>query len=121
MDLAPTFIELSGAKYPDDGSVQPMLGESISDFLAGKVAVVHDENYVTTLYHAGRAFLRQGDWKISNLEPPFDEAAFELFNVVADPGEANNLAQQEPEKLQQLIELWREERKKLGIILPQDL
>lgn len=121
MDLAPTFIELAGAKYPDDGSVQPMLGESITGFLAGKVDVVHDENYVTTLYHDGRAFLRQGDWKISNLEPPFDEAAFELFNVVADPGEANNLAEQEPEKLEQLIELWREERKKLGIILPQDL
>ena len=29
MDLAPTFLELGGATYPSDGSVAPMLGESM--------------------------------------------------------------------------------------------
>jgi len=121
MDLAPTFLDIAGAKYPDDGSVRPMLGESITGFLAGEADIVHDENYVTTLYHGGRAYLRMGNWKISNLEPPFDEADFELFDLVTDPGESNNLADEEPEKLAELIELWDEERERLGIILPQDL
>ena len=121
MDLAPTFLELAAARYPDDGSVRPMLGESISRFLAGETDIVHDENHVTTLYHGGRAYLRQGNWKISNLEPPFDEADFELFDLAADPGESNNLADEEPEKLAELIGLWGEERERLGIILPQDL
>ncbi len=121
MDLAPTFLEVSGGQYPDDGSVSPMLGESMSKFLAGEASAVHDEDYVTTLYHGGRAYLRQGKWKISNLEPPFDEDDFELFDLSIDPGESNNLADDEPEKLTELIDLWRDERKKLGIILPQDL
>ena len=121
MDLAPTFLDIAGAQYPDDGSVRPMLGESITRFLAGEADVVHDENHVTTLYHAGRAYLRQGNWKISNLEPPFNEADFELFDLATDPGESNNLADDEPEKLAELIELWGEERERLGIILPQDL
>jgi arylsulfatase len=121
MDLAPTLLDIAGAQYPDDGSVRPMLGESITRFLAGEADVVHDENYVTTLYHAGRAYLRQGNWKISNLEPPFNEADFELFDLATDPGESNNLADDEPEKLAELIELWGEERERLGIILPQDL
>ena len=121
MDLAPTFLEIAGAQYPDNGSVQPMLGESMTEFLVGEADVVHDQNYVTTLYHGGRAYLRQGNWKISNLEPPFDEADFELFDLATDPGESNNLADDEPEKLAELIELWDEEREKLGIILPQDL
>ncbi len=121
MDLAPTFLNIAGAQYPDDGSVRPMLGESITRFLAGEADVVHDENHVTTLYHAGRAYLRQGNWKISNLEPPFNEADFELFDLATDPGESNNLADDEPEKLAELIELWGEERERLGIILPQDL
>ncbi|MCH7822795.1 MAG: sulfatase-like hydrolase/transferase [Proteobacteria bacterium] len=121
MDLAPTFLEIAGAKYPDDGSVRPMLGESITKFLEGHADIVHADDYVTTLYHAGRAYLRQGTWKISNLERPFDEADFELFDLSTDPGEAVNLADDEPEKLAELIELWREERKSLGIILPQDL
>jgi len=121
MDLAPTFLDIAGAQYPDDGSVRPMLGESITRFLAGEADIVHDENYVTALYHRGRAYLRQGNWKISNLEAPFDESDFELFDLTTDPGESNNLANDEPEKLAELIELWGEERKRLGIILPQDL
>lgn len=121
MDLAPTFLEIAGAHYPDDGSVRPMLGKSLSDCLAGKAERVHDESYVTALYNEGRAFLRQGKWTISNLDPPFDESAFELFDLEADPGESHNLAEQEPEKLAELIALWRLERKKLGIVLPEDL
>ncbi len=121
MDLAPTFLDIAGVQYPDDGSVRAMLGKSITGFLAGEADVVHDEDYVVTLYHGGRAYLRQGNWKISNLEPPFDEDDFELFDLSTDPGESRNLADEEPEKLAELIELWDQERRSLGIILPQDL
>jgi arylsulfatase len=98
-----------------------MLGESINRFLAGETDSIHDDNYVSTQYHDGHAFVRQGNWKISNLEPPFDESGFELFDLGNDPGESNNLAEAEPEKLAEMIALWRVQRKKLGIILPQDL
>jgi len=121
MDLAPTFLELAGAEYPTGGMVQPMLGESINAFLAGTSDAVHDDNYLTVLSHDGRALLRQGNWKLSTLEPPFDEAQFGLFDLEADPGETNNLTESEPEKYQELLELWRKERKRLGIVLPQDL
>jgi arylsulfatase len=121
MDLAPTFLEVAGAAYPDDGTVRPMLGESMTDLLAGAAENVHATDYVTVLYHGGRAYLRQGNWKISNLEPPFDEDDFELFDLSADPGESSNLAELHAEKYEELRELWRDERRKLGIILPQDL
>jgi arylsulfatase A-like enzyme len=121
MDLAPTFIELAGGLYPDDGSVVPMLGESMAEFLRGESDRVHGEGYVTTLYHRGRAFLRRGSWKIVTLDTPFDESKFELFNVIDDPGETMNLARTHAELYEELIGLWREERRRLGIVLPQDL
>jgi arylsulfatase len=121
MDLAPTFLEYADVQYPVNGSVRPMLGESMAGLLAGEQETVHDEDYITTLYHGGRAYLRQGKWKISNLEPPFDEADFELFDLSVDPGETQNLAESHEEKFEELLELWRKERRKLGIILPQDL
>jgi len=121
MDLAPTFLETGNAQYPTDGSVKPILGESMVDFLAGKSDAIHDDDYVTVLSHRGRSYLRQGTWKIVTTDGPFDESNFELYNVVADPGEIYDLAEDEPEKLAELIELWRVERKNLGIILPQDL
>lgn len=121
MDLAPTFLDMAGVPYPDDGSVQPMLGESMRDYLAGVTDRVHDDSYVTTLYHRGFAYLRRGPWKIVTLYPPFEESKFELFNVIDDPGETTDLRETNPEKYEELIELWREERRRLGIVLPRDL
>ncbi len=121
MDLAPTFLELAGAPYPDDGSVEPILGESMVSFLAGESEDVHDDQYVTTLFHENVAFLRQGDWKLSTLDGIFEESKFELFDLSVDPGETNNLATDEPEKYAELIALWQMERKRLGIIVPKDL
>jgi len=121
MDLAPTFLEIAGAKYPEDGSVKPMLGESLVAFLGGKTAAPHAEDYVTVLSHRGRALLRKGRWKMVVTDGPFDEAKFELYDVVADPGETNDLRGAEPEIFEKLLEAWRTKRQELGIILPQDL
>jgi arylsulfatase len=120
MDLAPTFLEIGGASYPQGGSVRPMEGESMAALLAGKDSTVHASDYVTTLVHAGRAFVRRGRWKISNLEPPIDESAFELFDIEADPGETTNLASTHPDIYREMLELWRTERERLGIVLPQE-
>jgi len=73
------------------------------------------------LYHKGRAFVREGDWKLVNLEPPFDESAFELFNLAEDPGETTNLRDREPERFTAMLELWRTKREELGILIPDDL
>ncbi len=121
MDLAPTFLEMADTDYPDDGSVKPMLGESMRALLAGEADGVHDDNYVTAQYHRGFAYLRQGPWKIVTLEPPFAESEFELFNVIEDPGETTNLRDARADKFAELLELWRQERRKLGIVLPEDL
>jgi len=120
MDLAPTFLQVGGATYPADGSVRPMLGESMGDLLAGNVTHLHDADYVTILFHWGHAFLRQGRWKLVRAAP-FQESSFELFDLDADPGETTNLAEAEPEKFAELRRLWRTKRVEMGIILPGDL
>ena len=121
MDLAPTFLELAGIDYPAGGSIQPMRGESINAFLSGDTDMVHDENYVTVHSHGGRMLIRKGKWKLTTLEAPFEESKLELFNMETDPGEMNNLVKAKPEKYQEMLELWREERRNRGIVLPQDL
>jgi len=121
MDLAPTFIGMANAQYPDDGSVQPMRGKSIESILSGSAERVHDEDEVFTLFHRNRAYVRQGKWKITQIETPFDEAGFALYDLAADPGETTDLSQQFPEKRRELIELWRQQRLELGIIVPTDL
>jgi arylsulfatase len=121
MDLAPTFIELASARYPDDGSVKPMLGESLLPVLNGRATEAHAENYVTVLEHRNNALLRQGRWKLTAVESPFEETGFALYDIVADPGETTDLSSQLPEKREELLEIWRQRRLELGIVLPQDL
>jgi arylsulfatase len=121
MDLAPTFLELAETEYPNDSRLHPILGESMANLLAGNTHRVHDEDYPTVLYHRGRAFIRQGNWKLVNLEPPFDESRLELFDLASDPGETTNLAAREPARVRALLDLWHTQRRELGILLPEDL
>jgi arylsulfatase len=119
MDFMPTFLELAGATYPQD-KAQP-LGESVRAYLAGEAEDVHGDDYVTTLAYQQRSFVRQGAWKLMTLEQPFDEQDFELYNLVDDPGETTDLSRQYPEKRAELLQLWRQQRRQLGITLPEDL
>jgi arylsulfatase len=121
MDLAPTFLELAGATHPDGDPVQAQRGASMLPLLADGSTPIHDDSYVTVHTHRGRMLLRQGNWKLTNLDPPYDESKLELFNLETDPGETRDLRTEEPEKFQHLLELWRLERKALGIVLPEDL
>jgi arylsulfatase len=121
MDLAPTFLALAGAQYPQDGSAQPMRGASLLPLLRGETDTVHGDDYVTVLALSGRALVRKGPWKLTALEPPFDEDHFALYNIADDPGETTDLRSSQPEKYAELIGIWRTERKALGIVLPEDL
>ncbi len=121
MDLAPTFLEVAGQAYPSDGEVLPMLGESLLPVLKGEATATHDADYVTVLYYEGRGFVRQGNWKLVNVEPPFDESAFRLHDLSTDPGEVQDLSDRNPAMREHLLKLWRKTRQELGILLPADL
>jgi arylsulfatase len=71
MDLMPTFLELAGARYPEDKV--PMRGESAWSFLSARADAVHADDYVTTLAYQQRAFVRQGDRKLITLGQPLEE------------------------------------------------
>jgi arylsulfatase A-like enzyme len=111
MDLAPTFLEIAGISYPEQYnsvSIRPMKGESMLPFLSGKSLTVHNENYWVGFEHNQYAFVRKGHWKLVNIKRPFNEANFELYNLKDDLGETQNLAQQHPEKFNELIDHWRQ-------------
>ena len=68
-----------------------------------------------------RAIYHEG-WKAVSYHRPdtnFEDDVWELYNLEEDFSEFNDLAQQHPEKLQQLIDIWWEEAKKYNV-LPLD-
>lgn len=119
VDLAPTFYELAGVEYPenfDNKPVHPLKGSSLWSFLNKKSEFVHDENYVFALEHNNIEMVRKGDWKLLNLSKPFDEHAFELYNVKEDLAELNDLKDEQPQIYSELLEEWRKYAEEVQVI-----
>ncbi len=119
MDIAPTFLELAGIKYPDiynSKKIAPMLGESGLSFIRGKSNTIHHDDYVYGLEHDGKSLLIKGNWKITNISEPFDETAFALYNLTEDLGESNDLSRTNPKKFNEMMKEWEIFKKKVGVI-----
>ena len=98
-----------------------MIGKSMSDYLQGESARVHDPDFVTVFSSRGRALARKVNWKIVTTNPPFDESKFALYDLASDPGETTDLREEEPEIFAELLEIWRRKRVEYGYIVPLDL
>jgi arylsulfatase A-like enzyme len=119
MDLAPAFIELAQLSYPDyyhNIKLTPMLGESFVPYISGKRNLIHGNDYVFGLEHDGQCLLIKGDWKITNISDPFDESAFELYNLSDDMEETHDLSKSNPKKFSEMLNEWVLFKKKAGVI-----
>jgi arylsulfatase A-like enzyme len=119
MDIAPTFLELAGIKYPEsynNKKIEPMRGESFLPFVRGKTNTIHGADYVFAHEHDGQCLLIKGNWKITNISQPLDEAAFELYNLAEDIGETKDLSKVNPEKFKEMMNEWVIFKAKTGVI-----
>ena len=105
IDVMPTFIDAASATYPtqyDGNTIQPMEGVSLIPTFKNKnikrPAPIFWE-------HIGNHAVRDGDWK---LVASGETGPWELYNLVEDRSEINNLAEKHPEKVEQMSKAWRE-------------
>ncbi|MEM1213591.1 MAG: sulfatase-like hydrolase/transferase [Planctomycetota bacterium] len=104
VDLLPTFIRLAGAELPTDYTPD---GEDVSDILRGSTrkrtaALLYEQRVRTPghVHHRSPALaIRSGDWKL--LMNP-DGSRIELYNIVDDPRELNNVAYKHPNTIDEL-------------------
>lgn len=120
IDFMPTFIELTGASYPQElggHTIKPLQGKSLVPAFQGKVA----ERGPLYFEHRGNRAIVNGDWKL--LAPRTGKAPFEgkweLYNLKTDRSEENNLIAKHPDiaaALQQKWDAWAKENN----VLPLD-
>ena len=121
MDLAPTFYEVAQADYPkkfEENEIYPLKGNSLMPVVTGNADQIHSSEYVFGLEHNNRAMIRKGDWKITNIESPFLEENFKLYNLSQDLAELNDLKESEPEKYNELLEEWRKFSNEVSVQIP---
>jgi arylsulfatase len=103
IDVMATCVDVSGAKYPterNDQPIKPMEGLSLVPAFAGN-ELDRDAIYWE---HEGNRAIRQGDWK---LVAKGVKGKWELYNLADDRTELDNLAEQMPERVEQLTAKWQ--------------
>ena len=98
VDVAATALAAAGAELSPGWKLD---GANLLPLLEGKTsAAPHEALY----WRFGVQYaVRQGDWKL--VKPHIDQAP-RLHNLAQDPGEQNDLAPQQPERVKQLQALW---------------
>ncbi|MDC1287163.1 arylsulfatase [Gammaproteobacteria bacterium] len=120
-DIMPTLLKLAGTTYPatHEGRELPAIkGKSWAPLLAGEADSIRtDDDYLAWELFGNRA-VRQGDWKIRWQYKPFGTGDWELFNLASDVGERTDLAEEEPQKLAAMLDLWKQYSVENNVILP---
>lgn len=120
-DWMPTIAAFVGIELPKDRVYD---GEDMSEVLLGNAEQQSEEVF---FFNANSRYTlegyRLGDWKIKmpfagSADTPWKKMVAPhnilLFNLRADPTESLNLAQQEPEKLKEVLQAMEKARVRLG-------
>jgi arylsulfatase len=126
-DIAPTIMEAAGIEVPEEHHgvpQQPMDGVSLIYSFNNAAAPNRKERQYYEMF-GNRAIWVDG-WKAVTLHAnrmpwdvnvvlPFENDEWELYHVAEDFSESTNLAEQNPEKLAELIEIFDEEAWKYNV------
>ncbi len=117
IDIFPTLLEISGTEYPDtfnNNPTIPLHGKSLMPIFEGKERV-EPEFFISGFTNNFRMY-REGNWKIVRSNGEY----WELYNIINDPTEMQNLAKDKPEQLKLLLENYNKKNKelKLGSYIP---
>jgi len=115
-DIFPTLLDLVDVKYKE-----PIDGDNLAPLLTGGT-IDGKRDFLMHFPHTHRSsyytVYRFGDWKlIYHYNKPQGECC-ELFNLIKDPSEADNLAKSHPEVLGRMIKTMAKELEDVGAQYP---
>ncbi len=125
VDFYPTLLEMAAAQRP---ARQALDGQSILPLLRGAGGLQREAifwHFPAYLQGSGGTWrttpagaVRKGNWKLIEF---FEDGRVELYNIVRDISEKNNLAEEMPEKAKELHKLLRNWRKSVNAKVPTQL
>ncbi len=118
-DIMPTILNVAGIEPPrqiDGREVRALQGQSVLELLDGSAEAPYAGASQVGYELFGLKALFDGDWKILWMPPPFGSGEWELYDLAADPAEMKNLASDQPERLESMIEMWEQYKKENAVL-----
>ena len=133
LDLYPTILDMLGISYPENYQLD---GQSIAKHIMANEPVAErslfwhfpiylqayrvggDESRDSLFRTRPGTVMRRGQWKLHEY---FEDGGLELYNLETDQGERNNLAQENPEKLEELYAEMKQWRERMKAPIPTEL
>jgi arylsulfatase len=120
MDIAPTFLDLAGVNHPgtyyQGREIVGLRGRSLGAWLEGGAGRVHPSGTSTGWELFGRRAIRKDEWKAVYTPGEDGVSRWQLYDLSRDQGEIDDLAEQEPDKLEELLTLWRLYVEETGVV-----
>jgi len=119
-DVMPSLLEVAGVEHPGlvykDRPVLPMRGKSFLGYLRGQDESVRSTGEAVGWELSGQRALVRDNWKLLRTRRAEGPTRWELFDLVTDPYERNDLSSQRPEITRELIDSWRSYADEVGVI-----
>jgi arylsulfatase A-like enzyme len=112
VDVMATLVDVTGASYPRERvgvTVLPMEGVSLRPAFAGEPL---QRPAPLFFEHDGSRAVREDKWKLVSTRA----GDWELYDIVADRTELNNMAAQQPEKVRALAARWDEWARRTNVL-----
>lgn len=109
-DILPTCLEVAGATYPAERhgvAILPLAGRSFVPAFRN----APDSPRTLFFEHEGHGAVREGKWKLVNLDP----GRWELYDLAVDRAERNDLAAQHPELVEGLSAKYAAWARRMGL------
>ncbi len=116
-DFFPTILEMAGLDlrpdlHPDGRSLSPLL-KGVNGL--GRDALCWHYPHYHGSGHLPAGAIRQGDFKLIEW---FEDDRIELYNLVHDPGEREDLSRSMPDKADAMLATLRQWRQETGALMP---
>ncbi|KAF2480539.1 arylsulfatase [Neohortaea acidophila] len=127
MDILPTLLDYASIPHPQTYKGKPVAsprGTSWKTFLDTHLSTqqstspwsIHPETHATGFEVSGSGALRRGKYKITYVPLPHGPQKWELFDVLADPGETRDLRDELPGVFEEMLAEWEVYKKDVGVV-----
>ena len=126
MDIVPTLLEYADLKHPSTYKGRPVESvrgkswnaflESASNSKQNDLWPIHTEETATGFEVAGSGALRRGRYKITFVPKPHGPQRWELFDILQDPGETNDISEEYPKEFERMLLLWSQYKEEVGVV-----